>query len=96
MAELLLLIVHLCILIFTDTDSNHRYWLGGNDFANRHTFLWLDGQHLDSHLVWAPGEPNDYYHHERCLDFLYGYGRLGLNDDDCSKHLYFICEEPLP
>ena len=81
------------LILILDQDNNHRYWLGGNDFDQRHQFVWTNGQPLSGGLTWNQGEPNDYLTHERCLDFTYAFGSLALNDDDCSKKLYFICEE---
>ena len=67
--------------------------MGGNDFHHRQNFTWLDGRQLSATLTWNPGEPNDYDGNEDCLDFTSQFGKIALNDDDCAKKLYFICQE---
>lgn len=66
-----------------------NFWIGLSDRANESNFEWTDGSAID-YLPWSIGEPNDYGHHQDCVQIKGAYGYL-FNDASCSQQFYYVC-----
>jgi len=85
-------------LDFVRTFVSQNAWLGGNEIAQRGTWVWEDGEAW-SFAPWNPGEPNDYGADaggppEDCLDLRPSpdAGTFGFNDESCAYLYAPLCE----
>ncbi|EDW03506.1 GH11271, partial [Drosophila grimshawi] len=69
------------------------YWIDINDLSEEGKFISHTTGNGAAFLNWYPkNNPDNYKGNENCGSFWYIHKRYGMNDDDCSKKLYFICE----
>ncbi|XP_062617373.1 uncharacterized protein LOC134279047 [Saccostrea cucullata] len=58
------------------------------------TWIWASLQTSISHYTgWSVGEPNNKLHDESCIE-LNHMKHYQWNDERCTEHNYFICEQP--
>ncbi|KAL7744634.1 hypothetical protein ACLKA6_017141 [Drosophila palustris] len=79
--------------------DDYLYWTSGNDMAETGRHVWFGNGHPIGVNIWALGQPDNGAGLEHC-DHI-GYRRVvtdkkGLNDNQCSTKLRFICEVPQP
>nr|BAU69635.1 CLP11 [Sphyrna zygaena] len=68
-----------------------EFWFGLHDRDTENKWEWVDGTDYEATTkFWAPGEPNNANSGEDCAH-TNGSGRW--NDNNCSKDLFFICEQ---
>ncbi|XP_069066163.1 C-type lectin-like [Pleurodeles waltl] len=65
-----------------------RAWLGGIYLQQGKSYVWTDGTNFN-YQNWAPGEPNNYYGKESCME-MFRNGKW--NDLPCHSRQAFICE----
>jgi len=77
-------------LLAVVTDSNGKYWIGGNDLETEGVFTWHSGerQTIDA-TMWRVGEPNNYNGKEHCLILN---TLRQFNDFICENYWKYICE----
>ncbi|XP_032592032.1 accessory gland protein Acp29AB-like [Drosophila grimshawi] len=69
------------------------YWIDVNDLSEEGEYISHTTGNGAAFFNWYPTyNPNNYGGNENCGSILYTDKRYGMNDDDCSKKLYFICE----
>ncbi|XP_013412332.1 signal peptide, CUB and EGF-like domain-containing protein 3 [Lingula anatina] len=77
-------------------DLFQHYWLSGNQKRDRngHWYWTWDSKYCPrNEFFWAPGEPNDYYGSEDCIQWYTKWnGYKSINDAICSDHNPYICE----
>ncbi|XP_043932650.1 lectin-like [Protopterus annectens] len=67
-------------------------WIGGLQFLKTKRFIWLDGSRWNF-ARWGPGEPNNVYGREECIEMYTSHYRPGYwNDLFCSYSRPFICK----
>ncbi|XP_031416906.1 ladderlectin-like isoform X2 [Clupea harengus] len=76
-------------LIREHTQGTPRTWIGGYDAVEEGRWLWSDGSRFD-YTDWSPGEPNNQYGGEHCIEINFG-GRLLWNDLSCKRLLPSVC-----
>ncbi|CAJ0601368.1 unnamed protein product [Cylicocyclus nassatus] len=86
------------------SDKNHLTWIGLRraDYVNGFEWFWTDGSSVDF-FAWAPGEPDNSYGRERCVQ-LYSDSNTGReyalmhqkwNDYTCTEIMRsFVCKKP--
>ncbi|XP_037931039.1 C-type lectin 37Da-like [Teleopsis dalmanni] len=72
------------------------YWIAGNDLAEQGNFYWISNGRRMTYAKWTPGEPNNFGGNEHCVHLQEPTGGYTMNDNDCSRLLYFICQAPEP
>ncbi|XP_067686863.1 macrophage mannose receptor 1-like [Haliotis asinina] len=73
--------------------SNGIYWIGLNQLGGDN-YAWTDGSPSDF-VKWKPGEPNDAFGGQLCVD-IYGGTTAGpglWNDDNCMDSNGYICKK---
>ena len=60
-------------------------WIGLNDMDSEGIFVWSDGS-TSSYRNWYPGEPNNFFFSEDCVENDFR-ENLDWNDEDCSSSL---------
>ncbi|XP_055625172.1 C-type lectin 37Da-like [Toxorhynchites rutilus septentrionalis] len=77
-------------------DVSSSFWLGGSDLAEEGTFSWMPTGQLVTFSNWSPGEPNNAFQTEHCIQLVYiprFEQRWTWNDNNCTtSYMYFICE----
>ncbi|XP_067653958.1 perlucin-like isoform X1 [Haliotis asinina] len=71
-----------------------KYWLGGTDLNLEGKWLW-EGQRPFGFRNWIPGQPDNWKHHEHCLEIRKHHHHYLWNDFECHVPLHFICEKEL-
>ncbi|XP_071103799.1 macrophage mannose receptor 1-like isoform X2 [Haliotis cracherodii] len=69
------------------------YWIGLNQLG-MDSYVWSDGS-TSNYVNWKPGEPNDAYGGQLCVD-IYGGVAAGpglWNDDNCMDSNGYICKK---
>ncbi|XP_064415760.1 galactose-specific lectin nattectin-like [Latimeria chalumnae] len=80
-------------LIQNEAGSCPRTWIGGYRQLFKKSFYWLDGSRWN-YSNWAPGEPNNFFFFENCLEM--NYPHTGAwNDIRCWYRKPFVCEKVL-
>ncbi|XP_053559024.1 CD209 antigen-like protein E [Bombina bombina] len=76
------------------------FWIGLNDMDTESTFVWEDGNALDSNKqFWSEGQPDNYNgsEEEDCVTIRYPYCNKydfkNWNDLNCTYKLKYICEK---
>ncbi|KAH8262040.1 hypothetical protein KR038_008022, partial [Drosophila bunnanda] len=67
------------------------FWTSGNDLMKLGKHVWLPSQKPVASKLWASGEPSNSERAEHCDDFR-NPKWIKLNDSNCLKKQYFICE----
>ncbi|KAH8353023.1 hypothetical protein KR084_008362, partial [Drosophila pseudotakahashii] len=76
------------------TNEGKEFWTAGTDLAEQGKHVWFsNGQPISSDL-WRIGEPNNQNNNEHCDNMWISSSIIGLNDDGCEKHYYYICQAP--
>ncbi|PVD27527.1 hypothetical protein C0Q70_12689 [Pomacea canaliculata] len=70
----------------------NNIWAGMQDFAQDGHFVWLSSLQPPVYTHWIPGQPDDAFGGEDCLEIL----PTGLwNDRECDDYRsYPLCEQP--
>ncbi|XP_078616305.1 echinoidin-like [Branchiostoma floridae x Branchiostoma japonicum] len=71
-----------------------RTWIGLNDINADGEFTWTDGTD-ENYLNWAPGQPDEAYNGEDCVEFWDKGAEGEWNDLDCGALRPFTCKIPL-
>ncbi|XP_070574197.1 uncharacterized protein [Ptychodera flava] len=68
-------------------------WIGLNDQMTEGVYKWADGSAYNGLISWSPDMPDNggIFREEDCCDL----SPSGLNDNDCSAEVRFICERPV-
>ena len=67
-----------------------KAWLGGNDIEEEGVWKWTDCTPWE-HSFWAPGDPNNWFGGENCLEVY----RRKWNDARCSDEKGFVCSKKI-
>jgi len=71
--------------------ENDAVWIGLNDINTEGSFVWVNGDLLDSDIEWRTGQPDNWRGDEDCV-LLNSPG--GVNDIGCSTHnAHALCEK---
>ncbi|KAL3879912.1 hypothetical protein ACJMK2_032188 [Sinanodonta woodiana] len=65
-------------------------WVGTTDINTPSVWKWLNGDSIPA-VFWAPTQPDFQQSKEHCGDLQKFYD-YGLNDEDCSNKMNFICQ----
>ncbi|KAK7492221.1 hypothetical protein BaRGS_00016518 [Batillaria attramentaria] len=66
-------------------------WMGGDDLTTEGTYIWSDGTLVPTTTgLFSPGEPNNFFGVEDCIE-LYG-PTSRLNDNHCLAQKMYICQ----
>ncbi|XP_023177234.1 C-type lectin domain family 4 member K-like isoform X2 [Drosophila hydei] len=68
------------------------YWLDINSLAKNGEFTSATTGEKAKFLQWQRGEPNNVKDNEKCV-ILPGWPGNHMNDEDCKKTFYFVCEK---
>ncbi|XP_063435840.1 perlucin-like protein [Mytilus trossulus] len=69
-----------------------EYWIDGIDDVTESDWRWASTYGKIEPTFWLPGEPNNGYGNEDCME-TYNIIRGLWNDEDCSDHQFSICEK---
>ncbi|XP_030640050.1 lectin-like [Chanos chanos] len=76
-------------IVFKYNKKSPRIWLGGFELFNSRKWVWIDDSNWDFQ-AWVPGEPNNHFNKEDCLEM--NWKEKGKwNDDRCLKKKNFLC-----
>ncbi|CAL4124888.1 unnamed protein product, partial [Meganyctiphanes norvegica] len=70
--------------------DNVKFWVGATDTAVEGSWVWIDGQPMDSQFPWPSNQPDNGGGNEHCLMFNY---EDAYNDDPCYKEFRYVCEQ---
>ncbi|XP_065368715.1 perlucin-like [Calliphora vicina] len=70
-----------------NTGSN--FWLGATDLGHHGRWTWFNTGRPLFYTNWGPGEPNNGYNREHCLQLL---SNGQWNDYDCDSQQLVICQ----
>ncbi|XP_046570441.1 snaclec 5-like [Haliotis rubra] len=70
--------------------SNEVIWIGLNDIASEHSWVWADGSALTSNY-WNPGEPLT-SRGSNCVSYYPHIISGGWDDVSCNNKYRFVCE----
>ena len=81
------------LLVKNIVDQHHAVaWMGASDVIKEGTWFWVkSGTPIAGFTDWAPGQPNNRYHHEDCMVFDWSKGQW--NDQSCSLKNPFVCQK---
>ncbi|XP_006636133.2 collectin-10 isoform X1 [Lepisosteus oculatus] len=66
-----------------------RVFIGLHDSDKEGQFVYVDGTPLQNYTGWSPGEPNNAFVNENCVEM----ENTGFwNDVECDLTIYFVCE----
>lgn len=86
---------YIIIIAFVSVIFLGDYWLDGIDDVHETEWRWASTYSIIEPTFWYPGQPDNTYGNEDCLEV--NIGDRGLwNDDNCDKHQFCICEKSLP
>uniref|UniRef100_A0A1A9WW81 C-type lectin domain-containing protein n=1 Tax=Glossina brevipalpis TaxID=37001 RepID=A0A1A9WW81_9MUSC len=68
------------------------WWLSGNDLASEGNFVWANTGQPMNYTLWSTGQPNHFKDNEHCVNLWVSGGLFTMNDLDCKRHNFFICE----
>jgi len=71
--------------------DGRRFWIGASDIANEGSWMWVNGDNLESGFPWAGNQPDNAWFNEDCLEY-HGLGQWGYNDLPCSNKINYVCE----
>uniref|UniRef100_A0A3Q3N4A3 C-type lectin domain-containing protein n=1 Tax=Labrus bergylta TaxID=56723 RepID=A0A3Q3N4A3_9LABR len=80
-------------MIVRQTGMYPKTWLGGSDAQQERTWLWSDGSYYNFGY-WCPGEPNNQYGNQHCLQMNFGDQKC-WDDLQCYSYLPFVCAKTL-
>ena len=69
--------------------SSQSFWIGLNDLGLESSFKWSDGSPVQ-YTNYMPGEPNDVFQQEDCVEMLKG--SATWNDNHCNRQNPYICK----
>ncbi|XP_030609441.1 ladderlectin-like isoform X1 [Archocentrus centrarchus] len=69
--------------------ASDRTWIGGTDGQQEGYWFWMDGTPL-TYANWCPGEPNNSYGKESCMEMNFS-GNKCMNDEGCSSKFPSVC-----
>lgn len=73
------------------------HWMSLTNFSNKSEFISFTSGQKPNFTIWAPGEPNNLYNREHCVELVeYKSNKFFYNDLWCYRHCKFICETKLP
>ncbi|EDW90919.2 C-type lectin 37Db [Drosophila yakuba] len=70
----------------------NRYWIDVTSQFNEFEFVSVTKGSKANFLSWAEGEPTK---DGKCVDVRTFNGKTTMNDNECSAHLFFICEKSI-
>ncbi|XP_013880207.1 galactose-specific lectin nattectin isoform X2 [Austrofundulus limnaeus] len=71
-------------MIFKDTGTNKRTWVGANDAVKEGGWLWSDGTKFDkTYSFWAPGEPDNRGGNQNCME-------INMNGTNFTEGLFLV------
>jgi len=85
------------IELFVKPDKN--YWIGLTDIGEEGAFVWGSDFSAPDYTNWYPGQPDDYYDNEDCVNLHSIFG-LQWDDDICSTSswdsigYHALCQKP--
>ncbi|XP_028673388.1 collectin-10-like [Erpetoichthys calabaricus] len=68
-----------------------RAFIGLHDTEHEGQFVYTDKTPLQGYSKWRPGEPNNAFDKEHCVEMV---NTGGWNDVECDLTIYFVCEFP--
>lgn len=78
-------------LLNEGTNGNNWYWISGNDLVETHKFTSITSGLPLPYLAWSVGQP-DNPNVERCVHLWYKEGSFKMNNYECTKGAYFLCQ----
>ncbi|CAL4114092.1 unnamed protein product [Meganyctiphanes norvegica] len=74
---------------FVDAKYNgNQFWLGASDRESEGTWVWINGEPLQSGFPWGFLQPDNWFN-EDCLMYPFN---GAYNDFSCNDKLHYICE----
>ncbi|XP_048385281.1 collectin-10 isoform X2 [Stegostoma tigrinum] len=77
------------IAAYVNKTGLSRVFIGVNDLEKERQFMYTDATPLQDYSHWRPGEPNNAFGGEDCVEIV---SDGGWNDVECHLTMYFICE----
>ncbi|XP_043544918.1 collectin-10 [Chiloscyllium plagiosum] len=77
------------IAAYVNKTGLSRVFIGVNDLEKERQFMYTDATPLQDYSHWRPGEPNNAFGGEDCVEIV---SDGGWNDVECHITMYFICE----
>jgi hypothetical protein len=72
------------------------YWTSASDEGCEKAFGWCAVNKIVWKGVYAPGQPDNAGGSENCLGINLDKNKAELQDESCTKELFYICEVRLP
>ncbi|KAI8119985.1 hypothetical protein FF38_00762 [Lucilia cuprina] len=69
--------------------ADSSFWLGASDLGHYGRWSWITTGRPALYTNWSPGEPNNIYGREHCLELL---GNGKWNDNDCENLKHVVCQ----
>ncbi|XP_069776685.1 collectin-10 isoform X3 [Narcine bancroftii] len=77
------------IAAYVNKTGLSRVFIGVNDLEKEKQFMYTDSTPLQNYSHWRPGEPNNAFGGEDCVEMV---SDGGWNDVECHLTIYFVCE----
>ncbi|XP_038665713.1 collectin-10-like isoform X2 [Scyliorhinus canicula] len=77
------------IAAYVNKTGLSRVFIGVNDLEKERQFTYTDSTPLQNYSHWRPGEPNNAFGGEDCVEMV---SDGGWNDVECHLTMYFVCE----
>ncbi|XP_032875092.1 collectin-10 [Amblyraja radiata] len=77
------------IAAYVNKTGLSRVFIGVNDLEKERQFMYTDSTPLQNYSHWRPGEPNNAFGGEDCVELV---SDGGWNDVECHLTIYFVCE----
>ncbi|XP_067836931.1 collectin-10-like isoform X3 [Heptranchias perlo] len=77
------------IAAYVNKTGLSRVFIGVNDLEKERQFMYTDFTPLQNYSHWRPGEPNNAFGGEDCVEMV---SDGGWNDVECHLTIYFVCE----
>ncbi|XP_034106261.1 C-type lectin 37Db-like [Drosophila albomicans] len=78
--------------IKSNLEVEKDYWIDINDLTKEGEFLSVVTGQKATYFNWHQTEPNNDSNNENCVELKYSNDKHLMNDNDCQKKEFFICE----
>lgn len=72
--------------------SDRWWWLSGSDLNKQSDWYWYSTGKRISYTNWSSGQPDNAGGIEHCMNLWYMNNKHEMNDLDCNRDIFFICE----
>ncbi|XP_028133334.2 perlucin-like [Diabrotica virgifera virgifera] len=73
-------------------DPALHYWMSGTRLPDQERWISFTSARGMSYFNWSPGEPNNAFKNEYCIEMRFVDKELKWNDVGCTAEFNFICE----